>query len=249
MTSRGFIFSLSLTGAAAFSCWLLSRGSAPGTGSGRGGSVRLVHQSAAGVKPLANIPAAPVFEDARTGASPPLTNNIPQKGAAFAAYQSLTAEELTERAARVEQEANHDLRRLVQLLDLSEEQQDKVFQTLAAHSPSWTPALQVVTGNTAAISSARKKSDSRAAGPLLSPEPSAIVSAPNNVTDEIMSFLNLDQQDTLAQEELDRAAWWQEVLSQITPPDDVPALDGSAVTPSLSGSGEIKGYEGSEVLE
>ena len=45
------------------------------------------------------------------------------------------------RAAKVEQEANHELARLVKLLDLSEEQQDKVFAALAQNSPNYHPSM------------------------------------------------------------------------------------------------------------
>lgn len=50
--------------------------------------------------------------------------------------------ELQWRAARVEQEANHELKRLVRLLDLDEDQQDRIFQTLARRSADWHPLMQ-----------------------------------------------------------------------------------------------------------
>jgi hypothetical protein len=62
---------------------------------------------------------------------------------------------------------------------------------------------------------------------------------------EIMALLDPGQQDALLKEEMDRAAWWAEILPQITPPDDIPALDGS--TPPAPG--DSKAYEGSDVLE
>src|SRR6187402_1184270 len=82
----------------------------------------------------------------------------PATSSRAAGTPSLTIEELAARAARVEQEANHDLRRLVELLDLDEVQQERVFQTLAQHSPSWVPGLQFAPPPGAAVP-AGKRSD------------------------------------------------------------------------------------------
>ena len=64
--------------------------------------------------------------------------------------------------------------------------------------------------------------------------------------DEIMALLDPIQQDTLIKDEMDRVAWWAEVLEQITPPDDVPPLTPPA-PPTVPG--EVQIYEGSDVLE
>ncbi|MDB6134614.1 MAG: hypothetical protein JWM59_2857 [Verrucomicrobiales bacterium] len=59
-----------------------------------------------------------------------------------AAAGNVSEAELQWRAARVEQEANHELKRLVALLDLDRDQQDRIFQTLARRSTDWHPLMQ-----------------------------------------------------------------------------------------------------------
>jgi hypothetical protein len=53
--------------------------------------------------------------------------------------------ELERRAAKVEQETNHELARLVTLLELSDEQQNQVFAALAEKSPDYHPAMKLAT--------------------------------------------------------------------------------------------------------
>jgi hypothetical protein len=180
------------------------------------------------------------------------------------------------RAARVEQEANHDLRRLVELLNLTEEQQDRVFQTLAEHSPSWVPGMQIAPAAVAGANTAGKRSelsepapgDSGVSGvpgiyvappgagevtaPLKTPEPTSDdgSAAGTDPMDEIMALLNPEQRDTLLQEEMDRAAWWAEVLPQIIPPDEIPSIGAGTPAPANPPpAGETRTYEGSDVLE
>lgn len=185
--------------------------------------------------------------------------------------RALTTEELTARAARVEQEANHDLRRLVELLDLNETQQDRVFQTLVEHSPSWTPGMQSAPATGFASSAGKRSEFDQPSGFSVAPvleNPAAkkpvadtpiadtpavtvapVVDEPKVNTDpmnEIMALLDPIQQDTLLKDEMDRVAWWAEVQEEITPRDDVPLL-----TPAVpgTGAGEVQTYEGSDVLE
>ena len=61
-----------------------------------------------------------------------------------------------------------------------------------------------------------------------------------------MALLDPEQQDTLVQAEMERAAWWAEILEQITPPDEVPPVSPPIPSP---GTGAVKIYEGSDVLE
>ncbi len=90
-------------------------------------------------------------------------------------------------------EANHELKRLAGLLDLDSYQQSKVFSTLAQQSGSWLPGMQ--TGNP------------RSGNPT-----TAATAA------DVTAALNDDQRQTLMQAEMDRQAWWEEVLPQLLPP-------------------------------
>ena len=260
MSAKGYIISFSLAGTvAAVSLWVFQgeepTASPPGASAVKAARHVPVKRAASPTVAKAGVPARPVVTN-------PVVSAAPISGSAG---HALNTEELTARAARVEQEANHDLRRLVELLDLNEGQQDRVFQTLAEHSPSWTPGLQVAPPAGSA-SSAGKRSGAALPGFSVDPvaevpvakepvvETHAATAAPvvdqpvadTDPLDEIMALLNPEQQDALLMDEMDRAAWWAEVLEQITPPDDVPPL-----TPAVpgTGAGDVQTYEGSDVLE
>ena len=257
MSLKGFVIALSVVGSTiGVGCWIFAGHADKPTPSDRGKSIQTAR-----VKPY----VLPLREsDSKRQAAPaipPTGTNAPRPSGppSAAASQALTAEELSTRAARVEQEANHDLRRLVELLELDEGQQDKVFQTLARHSPSWTPGMQFAPATSDMANPAGRRGDVLSAAPggftTVPPSPApattptkspgeSTVPASADPLDEIMALLSPDQQDTLLQEEIDRAAWWAEVLEQITPADDVPAIDGSAPA-----AGDTKAYEGSDVLE
>ena len=111
----------------------------------------------------------------------------------------ITQQELLQRAAIVEQEANHDLKHLVSLLDLDQTQQDQIFETLVRRAPAWHPAMQVDSRNPAT-----KPVDPGA--PLL---------------DDIEEVLTPDQQQELAENDLNRTEWWAEVIEQLLPTEDV----------------------------
>lgn len=55
------------------------------------------------------------------------------------------ADDLAARARRVEDQANRELERLIPLLDLTPEQQDRVFGILVRHSPDYLPSMLAVT--------------------------------------------------------------------------------------------------------
>lgn len=134
----------------------------------------------------------------------------------------LTESELRARVERVEQAANRDLQRLVSLLDLSETQQDRIFGTLARRSPDWHPVMQAVgvghSGSVPPFISGSGPSLDTGAG--LAPEPSADRPLLDDLADELTPY----QQEALANAELDRIAWWEEIIPQLLPPDDTPAL-------------------------
>ena len=244
MSARNLIIALSLTASAAgVAAWVFIGPAERPVAQTAPKPVKVVKSA----RPAIDRPLA-TAENAQP-AQPQSAGVKPAESAIPAVQTPLTTEELAQRAARVEQEANHDLRRLVKLLDLDEQQQDQVFQTLAQHSPSWTPGLQFE-GSTAAAGMAGSRSLALAPDTGLFAVPtdqtgkstSGEVTASTDPMDEIMALLSPEQQDTLLQEEMDRTAWWAEVIQQITPPDDVPAIDGSApVEPPV--------YEGSTTLE
>lgn len=136
----------------------------------------------------------------------------------------LNERELQARAARVEQAANRDLQQLVGLLDLSEAQQDRIFSTLARRSPDWHPAMQPVGAalpGSAVLPSTplTQETPGSLTGPSLESSPE------RPLLDDIASELTPDQQEALANAELDRIAWWEEIIPQLLPPGDTPALE------------------------
>ena len=249
MSPKAYIISLSLTGAAAALGCLLLMGKTEPTAPAVAAHKKAPFASPSGsTRPANNTPAAtrrPAANDhtARSTPAPAL------------AEDTLTPEA---RAAKVETEANHDLRRLVTLLNLDEQQQDQVFQTLAKHSPSWTSDMQVAAAAGTAAT-AGKHSDFSATPSLIIP--GAETSTPGQKTEtqtadliagtdspassdpmsEIMALLTPEQQAQLAEDEMNRTAWWEEMLPQILPSEQVPAIN--------SGTPEVKQYEGAEVLE
>ena len=133
-------------------------------------------------------------------------------------------------AAKVELEANHELNRLVGLLELDSAQQDKVFAALARHSSHWSPGMQTA-GNL------------RAGGPGTASE-SAAPELPN-----VSDFLSADQQQTLIQEEMERQAWWEEVLPQLLPPTlQSDPIEPTVPTVDANPPPETKAFEGDGML-
>jgi hypothetical protein len=136
------------------------------------------------------------------------------------------------RAAKVEQEANHELRRLVEMLDLDSAQQDRLFGMLARRSSAWMPGMQTSQEPTAGA---------------------AVVDGGGmSEADEVMAYLNPDQQQTLIQAEMDRQAWWEEVLPQLLPPQLQEGTTGDAggTTPTVTDPApDTKPFEGGELLE
>jgi hypothetical protein len=123
---------------------------------------------------------------------------------------AITQQELLRRAALVEQEANHDLKNLVGLLDLTEAQQDQIFDTLVRRAPDWHPAMQ--------------SGGSSVASGTVDPE--------RPLLDDIGEILTPDQQEELVENDLDRAEWWGEIIEQILPGEEVLAT--AAIVPGNS---------------
>jgi hypothetical protein len=280
MSTKSLIFWLSLAGSAVgVVCWVLVGEFAENAPPAVTSDVMRVRAAPVRTAVKQTGPTIPRPSAKASSASDAKTLAASKVGQHQIAAQRLTTEELTARAARVEQEANHDLRRLVKLLDLSEDQQDKVFQTLAQHSPLWTQGMQIAPAagpGSATTTGKRSEPLTTAPGiytaPVVGEIPEPVKTGPPPIAgevpapvkapavpgedipattpdpmDEIMAYLNPDQQDTLIQEEMDRIAWWAEILPQLLPPDDVPAIDGG--TPAVPAPGQTETYEGADVLE
>jgi hypothetical protein len=73
------------------------------------------------------------------------------------------------------------------------------------------------------------------------------------VNEEVMAVLDADQQQALIDEEMNRRAWWEEILPQLLPPELPTAAAASPIddpAASLPGGGDTKAYQGpTEMLE
>ena len=166
-------------------------------------------------------------------------------------------------AERVERQANHELATLRETLDLDPTQQQRVFNILARNSPSWMPGM--ATGGSHGVGIVADQSrpanqirhelpqTARPAAGSVEQRPATAVdppSSPGSVTEEILPILDSDQQQALLAAELERRAWWEEVLPQLLPPEFPAAAGSEAPSALLPGGGDTKAYEGpTELLE
>ena len=124
------------------------------------------------------------------------------------------------RAERVEREARRELDRLTPLLGLDAVQQARVFSSLARQSDAWLPGMRTLPGGADA----------------------GEIPHPLSPGDPLFDQLDLDQQAALLREEMDRQAWWEEILPQLLPPE---FPEPSAPTPS---GPAVKDFEGLDSL-
>lgn len=127
---------------------------------------------------------------------------------------------LAERAKRVEEDANRELERLVPLLHLSEEQQDRVFEKLAQNSIYWSPGLAAGPGAGAGPFTG---AGSKAGGAAGAAEGSGTISPTTRSIPDLLSgsgssggtepILTADQEQTMLADDLERREWWGEVIS------------------------------------
>lgn len=160
------------------------------------------HELASNFLPSASLPSAP--------------NSLP-----------LAEQELRRRAAEVEQEANHDLKHLIGLLDLSETQQDRIFDSLVRHAPGWHPAMQTL-GGAGPVGTAAGTPDPLATAPATAGGSATdpATGNRNDLLDAIASELTPDQQVELANAELERQEWWEEIIGKLLPSQDTPSITG-----------------------
>jgi len=114
--------------------------------------------------------------------------------------------ELETRAQLVEQEANHELARLIPLLGLGPEQQQRVFQALARISPKFVAGMQV--------------------------DGSALQPATGNTQQTVLAQLTDAQAAAYLQDTTDTSAWWSEYIDHVSAQlqDGTPSLGTSAGT-------------------
>ena len=120
--------------------------------------------------------------------------------------EPLTRAELEVRAASVERDASHELARLIPLLGLAHDQQQRVFQALASTSQNFVPGMLV--------------------------DGSAINAPAADPQQTILAELSTAQSDAYLQDVNERDAWWSEYIGNITSQLNTatPAVDGGAAT-------------------
>lgn len=135
-----------------------------------------------------------------------------------------TESEWFAKAAKVELEANRELCRLQDVLDLSPDQQQRIFGLLARQSEHWAPGMTAGKG-AATVADAGLPTDG-----------------------QLLAELDPTQQEALANEELDRQAWWEEILPQLIAPSlSQNDPNGGSDLPATS-TPEVKEFDGSDTL-
>jgi hypothetical protein len=139
----------------------------------------------------------------------------------WAQYQP-TREELEYRAFRAEREAEHELRNLLPVLGLDEEQQDRVFAALVRRSAFYHPSLQTVGGEGAPIAA---EPSSPAAAPASSvpavdggtpaPAPDSANPAAPTPTDPVLAELTPELADVYERYTSERHAFWVGIVEDI----------------------------------
>jgi hypothetical protein len=188
----------------------------PTTGSGRLALSPSARTSAESSARRRNVADAPLR----------VTGRPPQAGGA-----SLNEAEWFARAGRVEREANNELRRLTEMLDLNAGQPADIFGVLARNSPSWLPGMQA-----------------GGMGTDTGSKPGPAAESGLSEADQVMAYLNADQQQTLIEEEMDRQAWWEEVLPQLLPPDLPSNTDPAAPSDLEDPVPDTKAFDGADTL-
>ena len=144
----------------------------------------------------------------------------------------------------MEAAANHELQRLIPLLNLNASQQDAVFRALASNNPAWSPALQV------SIPGEKPASD-----------PAALAAADaGDTTSAVLPHLDASQQQALLEDYVARDEWWGEVLPLLLADNDTPEITAAAdsiTTPAaattttqapVESAPAVKAFEGDDVI-
>ncbi len=151
---------------------------------------------------------------------------------------SVSREELSRRASKVEFEANRRLAQWTRDLNLTEAQQDKAFAILARASAAYHPALEIE-GDTP---------DRGAEGASGASRGGENVSAPRRVEDKLGGVIDPAQQELFEDELADRAVWWDDVISYLEAD-----LDASTAAAAAAAAAEVapvpSDYQGDDLSE
>ena len=159
------------------------------------------------------------------------------RGGVGPADQAAETAEWTAQAARVELEATHELERLVDLLDLTGPQQDHIFDYLARRSSSWLPGMRTGGG------------EASTGGDGVSPFQSSLSpTGEESGGSSVADFLTADQEQVLVEDEMDRQAWWQEILPQLLPPEVAAPVSAGTDEPTTPPLAAPKSFEGETTL-
>lgn len=147
-----------------------------------------------------------------------------QGAAAITSSENLSRAALERRAQRVEQEADHELARLIPLLDMKPEQQQRVFQALARTSPNFVPGMRV-DGTTLQPSTATAK-------------------------ETLLAELSTDQATAYLQDIDARSAWWEEYLAKVASnlTSDIPVPGAAITTPDATTTTPLEVSPTGEIL-
>ena len=136
----------------------------------------------------------------------PRNHALPAQTSASGNTEPLSRAELEQRAEWVERDANHELARLIPLLELAPDQQQRVFQALARTSQNFVPGM-LVDGN-------------------------AMKPPTSNPQQTVLAELSAAQIAAYLQDSNDSNAWWSEYIGNIASQlkSGTPAVGGSTAT-------------------
>ena len=105
-------------------------------------------------------------------------------------------------ANRAEQRANHELDRLVETLDLDDDQQEFVFEILARSSSDFLPAMSIESE----------------LGDVVEP----LLESTDSIEEAIEVVLDEEQASQYIEENEERRAWWWATLRDFIPDEELP---------------------------
>ena len=111
-------------------------------------------------------------------------------------------QELQVMANRAEQRANHELGRLVETLDLDDDQQEFVFEILARSSSDFLPAMSIESE----------------LGDVVEP----LLESTDSIEEAIEVVLDEEQASQYIEENEERRAWWWATLRDFIPDEELP---------------------------
>ena len=126
-----------------------------------------------------------------------------------------TREELEWRAVMVEQESHHGLKNLIGVLNLSDDQQDRVFAALARNSEYYHPALQMHGSTGADLPVTNRRAPAEPADPAASTDSGTPAESDLAAADPVVDTLTPDQIEVYDRYTSEREAFWSGVVKEI----------------------------------